>query len=98
MGNGMIAPKFGPVQPYWLIGLGLMKTHVDFSATTIENSENQFAWDTAGGLIIFLGQNFGIRGEIRHYHSFQDVEFLGLSLANEKLDYGRAAAGVVFRF
>src|SRR6185369_13071216 len=50
MGNVMLAPRFGPVQPYWLIGLGLMKTHVDFSATTIENSDNHFAWDTAGGL------------------------------------------------
>jgi len=98
MGNGMIAPRFGPVQPYWLIGLGLMKTHVDFSASTIENSDNHFAWDTAGGVMVFFGRNFGIRGEIRHYHAFQDLDILGLSLANTKLDYGRAAAGVVFRF
>ena len=62
MGNGMVAPRFGPVQPYWLIGLGLMKTHVDFSATTIEQSENHFAWDTGGGLIIFFGRNVGARG------------------------------------
>src|SRR5689334_19017909 len=82
MGNGMVAPRFGPVQPYWLIGLGLMKTHVDFSATTIENSDNHFAWDTAGGVMVFLGRNFGLRGEIRHYHTFQDLEILGLSLAN----------------
>ena len=98
MGNGMVAPRFGPVQPYWLIGLGLMKTHVDFSASTIENSENHFAWDTAGGLMIFLGPKFGIRGEIRHYHAFQDFAILGLAIGNTKLDYGRASAGVVFRF
>ena len=98
MGNGMVAPRFGPVQPYWLIGLGLMKTHVDFSATTIENSENHFAWDTAGGVMVFFGRNFGIRGEIRHYHAFQDFALLGLAIGNTKLDYGRAAAGVVFRF
>ena len=98
MGNGMIAPRFGPVQPYWLIGLGLMKTHVDFSATSLENSDNHFAWDTAGGLMIFLGQKVGIRGEIRHFHAFQDLDILGLSVANAKLDFGRAAAGVVFRF
>src|SRR4026209_1309897 len=72
MGNGMVAPRFGPVQPYWLIGLGLMKTHVDFSASTIENSENHSAWDAAGGLMIFLGRKSGIRGEIRHYHAFHD--------------------------
>ena len=98
MGNGMIAPKFGPVQPYWLIGLGLMKTNVEFSTSSLlENSQNHLAWDTAGGLIIFFG-NVGIRGEIRHYHSFQDFEILGVALGNTKLDFGRAAAAVVFKF
>jgi opacity protein-like surface antigen len=86
------------VQPYWLIGLGLMKTHVDFSATTIENSENHFAWDTGGGLIIFFGRNVGVRGEIRYFHAFSDLDIIGIQIANTKLDYGRAAAGVVFRF
>jgi opacity protein-like surface antigen len=98
MGNVMLAPRFGPVQPYWLIGLGLMKTHVDFSATTIENSENHFAWDTGGGLIIFLGRNVGVRGELRYFHAFSDLDILGIQIANAKLNYGRAAAGVVFRF
>jgi opacity protein-like surface antigen len=99
MGNGMIAPRFGPVQPYWLIGLGLMKTNVEFStASLLENSENHFAWDTGGGLMVFFGQNVGVRGEIRYFHAFQDLEILGISIANTKLDYGRAAAGVVFRF
>jgi opacity protein-like surface antigen len=100
MGNGMVAPRFGPVQPYWLIGLGLMKTHVEFATSSVlgENSENNFAWDTAGGLMVFFGRSVGIRGEIRHYHAFQDLEILGLRIANTKLDYGRVAAGVVFRF
>jgi opacity protein-like surface antigen len=100
MGNGMVAPRFGPVQPYWLIGLGLMKTHVEFATSSVlgENSENNFAWDTAGGLMVFFGRSVGIRGEIRHYHAFQDREILGLRIANTKLDYGRVAAGVVFRF
>jgi len=102
MGNGMIAPKFGPVQPYWLIGLGLMKTNVEFSPASLlqnsENSENHLAWDTAGGLIIFLGSHLGVRGEIRHFHAFQDFQLLGLSLGNTKLDFGRAAAGLVFKF
>jgi len=98
MGNGMIAPRFGPVQPYWLIGLGLMKTHVDFSATTLESSENHFAWDTGGGLMVFFGRNVGVRGELRYFHAFQDLDIVGIQIANTKLDYGRAAAGVVFRF
>jgi opacity protein-like surface antigen len=100
MGNGMIAPRFGPVQPYWLIGLGLMKTHVEFSTASLlgDNSENHFAWDTGGGLMVFPSRHVGVRGEIRYFHAFQDLEILGLALAKTKLDYGRAAAGVVFRF
>jgi opacity protein-like surface antigen len=98
MGNGMIAPRFGPVQPYWLIGLGLMKTHVDFSATTIENSENHFAWDTGGGLSYSSAETSVWRGELRYFHAFSDLDILGIQIANTKLDYGRAAAGVVFRF
>jgi hypothetical protein len=99
MGNGMIAPRFGPVQPYFLLGLGLMKTHVEFStASLLESNESHLAWDTGGGLILFLGRNVGLRGEIRHFHAFQNLEILGISLVKTKLDFGRAAAGIVFRF
>jgi opacity protein-like surface antigen len=99
MGNLMIAPRFGPAQPYFLIGLGLMKTHVEFStASLLENSENHFAWDMGGGLMVFPSRHVGVRGEIRYFHAFQDLEIIGISIANTKLDYGRAAAGVVFRF
>ena len=99
MGNGMVAPRFGPVQPYWLIGLGLMKTNVDFStASLLETSKNNLAWDTAGGLMVFFGPNIGIRGDIRHFHAFQNLEVLGIALGKTRLDFGRAAAAVVFRF
>jgi opacity protein-like surface antigen len=99
MGNGLVAPRFGPAQPYFLIGLGLMKTNVEFSAASLlDNSTNHLAWDTGGGLIVFLGSNVGVRGEIRYFHAFQNLEVLGISLGETKLDFGRAAAGILFRF
>jgi hypothetical protein len=39
-----------------------------------------------------------VRGELRYFHAFSDLDILGIQIANTKLDYGRAAAGVVFRF
>ena len=76
-----------------------MKMHVDFSATTIENSENHFAWDTGGGLIIFLGRNVGVRGEIRYFHAFSDLDILGSKSPTRNLiTEATPAAGVVFRF
>jgi opacity protein-like surface antigen len=97
MGNFMVAPRFGPAQPYWLIGLGLMKTNVDSSTSSLlDSGKNHFAWDTGGGLIVFFSRHVGVRGEIRYFHAFQDLEILGIGLSNTKLNYGRAAAGIVF--
>lgn len=99
MGNVMLAPRFGPAQPYALVGLGLIKTNVDFStAGLLETSNNHFGWDVGGGLMIFFSDNVGIRGDLRYFHAFQDLEVLGIGLGSTKLDFGRAAAGVIFRF
>ena len=40
MGNVMLAPRFGPAQPYALIGLGLIKTHADVNATDLLDTDN----------------------------------------------------------
>jgi opacity protein-like surface antigen len=99
MGNVMLSPRFGIVQPYGLVGLGLIKSHIEFSASSLLDSDNNdFGWDLGGGLIVFLGRHVGVRGDIRYFHAFQDLEILGISLGETKLDFGRAAAGVVFRF
>ena len=100
MGNVMLAPRFVVVQPYGLIGLGLIKSHVEFSAVSVleSNNNNHFGWDVGGGLIIFLSDHVGIRGDIRHFHAFDDFEVLGIGVGNTKLDFGRAAGALVFRF
>ena len=100
MSNFMLAPKIGPVRPYVLTGVGLIKTHVDFTTTSILTTDNNnFGWDIGGGVRITVAPHVGVRGDLRYFHSFQDLEPLGFSLgANSKLDYGRAAAAVDFTF
>ena len=98
-GNFLLAPKFGPVRPYWAIGTGLLRTHAELTATGLEDTSNTaFGWDTGGGVMVFFGRHFGVRGEIRFFHSFEDSKFFGLLPAGDKLDFGRAAAGVVLTF
>jgi opacity protein-like surface antigen len=102
MGNFMLAPKIGPVQPYGLGGLGLIKTKVE--GLGADNDQNQFGWDIGGGLMVFFGAHVGVRGDVRYFHSFQVLDFLNvaglpaLGLGGQKLDYGRAAAAIVFKF
>jgi opacity protein-like surface antigen len=100
MSNVMLAPKVGPVRPYVLTGLGLIKTHVDFTSTSLLTTDNDnFGWDIGGGVMVTVAPHVGIRGDIRYFHTFQDLGFMGFSLgANSKLDYGRAAAAVNFTF
>jgi hypothetical protein len=100
-GNFMLAPKFGPVQPFGVIGLGLMRTSVESGSTT--NDQNQFTWDGGGGLMVFFGEHIGIRGDVRYYHSFQALDRIALpnldpSLGEKKLNFGRTGVAVVFKF
>jgi opacity protein-like surface antigen len=102
MGNLMLAPKIGPVQPYVLVGLGLIRTSVE--GVGVAQDQNQLGWDVGGGLMVFFGQHIGLRGDVRYYHSFQVLDSINLpllptlSLGGQKLDYGRAAAALVFKF
>jgi opacity protein-like surface antigen len=102
MTSVMLAPKIGPVRPYFLTGVGLIKTHVDLTTSSILTSDNNnFGWDIGGGLHVTVAPHVGIRGDIRYFHSFQDLTFAAgfFSLgANQKLDFGRAAAAVDFTF
>ena len=99
MGNFMLAPKFGVFQPYGVIGLGLIKTHTEVTlGGLLEADNNKFGWDIGGGAIGYFGRHVGIRGDIRYFHAFQDLEILGIPIADAKLDFGRASGGVLFRF
>ena len=99
MGNLMVVPNLGPVRPYGLIGVGLIKTNVELEqASLLDSDNNHFGWNLGGGLMVLFGNHVGIRGEIRYFHAFQDLELLGLEVDGTKLDFGRASAGLVFRF
>jgi opacity protein-like surface antigen len=99
MGNVMVAPRFGIVQPYGVAGLGLIRTKVELTTSSLlDNSNNNFGWDIGGGLIVFVAPHVGVRGDIRYFHAFQDLEVAGISLDQTKLDFGRAAGALVFRF
>jgi opacity protein-like surface antigen len=99
MSNLLIAPGFGVVHPYVTGGVGLMRSHTDFTPSSLvtDVNDNQFAWDVGGGVMVFAG-HVGVRGDIRHFHSFQDTGFLGFLTSGSKLDFGRASGAIVLKF
>jgi len=101
MSNVMITVPIPAVKPYFLTGIGLIRAHVEPTVGSIVfaggNATNEFGWDMGGGLIV--GGSFGVRGDIRYFKTFQDVEIAGFSLnSSEKLNFGRASVGVFFKF
>lgn len=99
MGNVMLNPSLEPFRPYLLVGLGLIRTQVELTPSGVLQTDNShFGWDVGGGLMIFFGDHVGIRGDIRYFHAFQDLDVLGFELSGEQLDFGRAAGAIVFRF
>lgn len=99
MTNLMISPRIGPVRPYVLVGVGLIKSHVELSsASVVTSNNNHLGWDVGGGVLGFFGPHVGLRGDIRYFHAFQDLTVLGLRLSDTKLDFGRASIGLVVAF
>ena len=96
MSNLMLVIPAGPIQPYGVIGIGLMRSHAQFNTSSLALDKNALGWDIGGGLNIFFGHSVGIRGDIRHLRTLQDVT-LGV-FGNDKIDFWRGSAGLVFRF
>ena len=98
MSNVMLVPKIGPIRPYALVGVGLIKTKVELTAVSLlTTNNNNFGWDIGGGVIIG-GEHIGVRGDIRYFHSFQDQTIAGFVLSSPKLNFGRASAALMLMF
>ena len=77
------------------MGIGAVRTGTDATAD-VRESETQAGWTIGGGLLLFLSKHVGLKGDVRHYHSFGTLDLLGLDLARDsnKIDFDRATFGV----
>jgi hypothetical protein len=108
MNNVMFTPRIKVIRPYFLGGVGLIRTSVDLIDTPGGiasafafggGTNNNFGWDIGGGVIVG-SKHVGVRGDLRYFHSFNEVNVFGqsVSLADQKLDYGRASVGLYLGF
>ncbi len=99
MGNVMLGPKAGPVRPYLLLGAGLMKTRFELTTPSLlSTSDTSLGYAVGGGVFALLGDRFGVRGDLRYFHSFPDVIIQDVTLPSDKLNYSRISAGIVIQF
>jgi hypothetical protein len=100
MGNVLLGIPIGPVRPYGTVGFGVLHTDVNQSATGLYNaySNNSFAMNTGGGVMILFSQHVGIRGDLRYVRTLQALQFSQFGFTDKQLQFGRGYFGVVFRF
>jgi Outer membrane protein beta-barrel domain len=104
-GNLIIGIPFGGqqgfgIRPYGLVGAGLLKSKSDFGTGVTDIDENDLTWSAGGGVLLFFGTSAGLRFDIRYFQTFDDLEILGVPIAQSpgKVDFTRASLGFVLRF
>jgi opacity protein-like surface antigen len=107
-GNLLIGIPIGGQQgvgfrPYFVGGLGVIRSHVSDIGDGISDSENDVAWNAGGGAMFFFGDHVGLRADVRYFRTFKAVvfDFIDDLLERdraERVDFGRASVGLVFRF
>ena len=104
MGNALfgapIGGQKGPgFRPYATAGFGLIRQRIEGFSNLAEFSSNNFGYNLGGGAFIFLGKNFGFRGDFRYFHSLtSDEDSIIPALREGKFNYSRATVGLVFRY
>ena len=104
-GNLLIGIPFGGqqgfgIRPYGLVGAGLLRSKSDFGTGVAEIDENNVTWSAGGGLFLFFGSSAGLRFDVRYFRTFDDLEIVGIPIAQSpgKVDFTRGSLGFVFRF
>lgn len=94
------APLGSPgIRPYASGGAGLIRTSLRDADGLFDIDDNSFGVNVGAGVMGFIRENIGLRGEVRYFRSIQDSDAsddIDLDLGG--FDFWRATAGVTFRF
>ncbi len=104
-GNLVLGIPFGGqqgfgVRPYGVAGAGLLQSASDFGAAFTDIDNSSVTWSAGGGVLVFFGTRAGVRFDVRYFRTFDDLEILGLPIAQSpgKVDFTRGSLGFVLRF
>ncbi len=95
MSNLMLVIPLGPVQPYGVGGVGLIRPHASGNPLQVATSKNAFGYDLGFGLTLMFGHHIGLRGDLRRFRTLEDVTLFVFS--GEPLTFWRGSLGVTFR-
>ena len=99
MTNLLIVPDVSRVKVYGLIGIGVIKSNVEFGTlSALTSKSNVLTWDIGGGVSGQLSDRFGLRGDLRFFRTLKDLNIGGLSLQGSKIQFARVGVGLMIFF
>ena len=104
MGNVLVGVPFGGqqgfgIRPYGLVGIGVLRSDLESFDDLVGFDNTEVAWNFGGGVMIFFGAHVGIRGDVRYFRTFGDVDFGPIEIGDtDAVDYSRGSIGLVLRF
>jgi opacity protein-like surface antigen len=95
-----IESRSGPgIRPYAVAGVGLVRQQLSAAAGLVDYNLNDLGYTVGGGVYLFLSENVGLRGDVRHIRTIGAntlVDFADLQPG--EFNYTRATVGVTFRY
>ena len=87
------------IRPYFTAGVGMVRRDVDLGSLA-SFSKSDAAYSLGGGVMGFFSDHIGVRGDVRYFRNFavDELNFSGVSFERGTFNFGRASAGVIFRF
>jgi opacity protein-like surface antigen len=101
-GNAIVGIPIGghsaSVRPYVVGGVGLIRTNVQDAGQFFDvSTKNDFGFDVGAGVMGFVAQNIGLRGDVRYFRSFNGSDNL-TTLGLSDFNFWRTSVGVTFKF
>ena len=83
----------GRIRSYIVSGVGLVRVRESRNQASVDSGV--IGYDLGGGVNGFFTKHVGIRGDVRHFHTLQDVN---VRLISRKLGFWRASLGLALKF
>lgn len=95
--NFMAAVPAGSVRLYGSSGLSLLRPALTSRSGFVVVDEDKIGFNVGGGLLIFFSQHVGLRGDLRYFRTFGEVQS-GDQVTLGTLEYWRGIGGLTFKF
>ncbi len=100
MGNIVLGVPIGRKRSrvYATGGVGLMKFRVPDVDTFFDVNRNDFGMNAGAGVMVGLGESFGVRGDVRYFRDLRQSDTGDFSVDFGGFHYWRGAVGVTLKF